>query len=130
MRRAAAILAVGTLVLLGCDNDTAKDVGERAKEVAGTIGARAAAEAMRASLKTRNLEGNETVRDVTVLKTAADDIPGDPDVGGITDTDGDGKDDDGHVEIRVGDQKACLTVEENGNVGVDDGACPASPTPA
>ena len=73
--------------------------------------ARAAAEAMRGLLQAKNLDANQTVRDVAVLQeSVADDLPGDPSVSGIDDADGDGKDDDGKVQVVVGDQTACITV--------------------
>lgn len=125
MRRSLALVAVAAVTLLGCDNDTVEDVREEAEDIAGTTGARAAAEAMRTSLETRDLDPDQTLLDVEVLEDAASDIPGDPDVTGIDDRDGDGQDDDGYVEIGVGDQSACVTVEENGEVGVDNDACPA-----
>jgi hypothetical protein len=58
-----------------------------------------------------------------VLEDAADKVPGSPDVTGITDSNRDGKDDDGKVQFAVGDQHACLTAHDNGNIDVTDGAC-------
>lgn len=94
-----------------------------AKKTLSQAGARAAVETARGVLKAQNLKQGETVRSVSVLKDAADKVPGSPDVTGITDADGDGKDDDGKVEFTVGDQHACLTAHDNGNVDVTDGAC-------
>lgn len=125
MRRSLALVAVAAVALLGCDDDTVENVREEAEDVAGETGARAAAEAMRTSLEARDLDPDQTLRDVDVLDDAASDIPGDPEVTGIDDTDGDGRDDDGYVEIGVGDQAACVTVEANGEVGVDNGECPS-----
>lgn len=126
MRRSLALVAVAAVALLGCDGDTTvEDVREEAEDIVGTTGARAAAEAMRTSLETRDLGPDQTLRDVDVLDDAASDIPGDPDVTGIDDSDGNGQDDDGYVEIGAGDQAACVTVEVNGDVGVDNGECPA-----
>lgn len=125
MRRSLALVAVAAVALLGCDDDTTvEDVREEAEDVVGTAGARGAAEAMRTSLEARDLDPDQTLRDVDVLEDAASDIPGDPEVTGIEDRDGDGRDDDGLVEITVGDQSACVTVENNGEVGVDNGTCP------
>jgi hypothetical protein len=94
-----------------------------AKQTLNQAGARAAAETARAVLKSQNLKQGETVRSVSVLKAAADKVPGSPDVTGITDANGDGKDDDGKVEFTVGDQHACLTAHDNGSVDVTDGTC-------
>jgi hypothetical protein len=128
------LLLVATLLvstgLAACDDDTSdrveetvESVGEQAEDAAGSAGARAAAEAMRAALEAENLDANQTARDVAVLQEAVADLPGEPEVTGIQDADGDGKDDDGKVEAIVGDQRACLTVEDNGEISVSGEAC-------
>jgi hypothetical protein len=86
-------------------------------------GARAAAETMRGAIEARDLDAEQSVRDVKVLRDAADTIPGSPQVTGITDGNGDTKDDDGKVTVRVGDQAACLTADTNGDIDVTDGEC-------
>ena len=96
---------------------------EKAEDVAGTVTARAAAEAIRAALQAENLDANQTVRDVAVLQESVADIPGDPSVSGIDDADGDGKDDDGKVQVAVGDQTACITVQDNGDISVSSDSC-------
>jgi hypothetical protein len=78
---------------------------------------------MRGALLAEDLDAGETVRHVSVLREAADDVPGDPDVTGIEDGDGDGRDDDGKVELATGDQRACLTVAGNGEVDVSSDPC-------
>ena len=61
---------------------------------------------------------------VKAINEVADKIPGSPDVSGVDDTDGDGLDDDGKVLVTVGDNSACLTIEENGTGSdISDGAC-------
>ena len=82
-----------------------------------------AAEAIRAALQAENLDANQTVRDVAVLQESVADIPGDPSVSGIDDADGDGKDDDGKVQVAVGDQTACITVQDNGDISVSSDSC-------
>jgi hypothetical protein len=126
-----AILSALLLVLFaGCSDDTedkvddaAQSVREDAEDAAGSAAARATAESMRADLLANDLPENQTVRDVAVLQQTADDLPGDVQLSGVADADGDGKDDDGKVQVDVGDQSACLTVADNGDVDVSGGAC-------
>lgn len=104
--------------------DRARDVREGAEDLAGAASARATAETLRAALEARDLDEGETPRDVAILEDAAADLPGDPAITGIADRDGDDRDDDGRVEVRVGDQRACLTVAvRGGDVDVTGGAC-------
>jgi hypothetical protein len=136
MRTRACLAVVMTLALgavaAGCDDDTQEEVEEAAEEAreeveegAGEAGARAAAEAFRASLKAQETDDDAGgVRQVEALNEAAEDLPGDPDVSGIADGNGDGIDDDGLVEITVGDEVACVTLPESGNeIDVTGGAC-------
>jgi len=116
MRRwpVVAICAAVGVTLVGCDE------AERA-------GARASAEAFRVSLEAQDTT-DETggVRSVRALLEATDDLPGDPNVVGLRDDDGDGIDDDGFVEVRVDDQYACITLPAAGDdVDVDGGRCPS-----
>jgi hypothetical protein len=103
--------------------DAAESVGDDAEQAANAAAVRSAAEAMRASLQAEDLAANETVRHITVLEEAIDDVPGDVRSSGVTDGDGDGKDDDGKVELAVGDERACVTVADNGDVSVAGDAC-------
>ena len=125
-----ALGIVGLVAVGACDDDTrdkAEETAESIKEKAGEAGARAAAEAFRASLKAQNDDVPGGVRNVEVLREAAKDLPGDPEITGIDDSDGDGRDDDGHVQAKVGDENACITVPETGDdIDVTGGACPAS----
>lgn len=125
-----ALAVVGLVAAGACDDDTrdkAEETVQSAKEKAGEAGARATAEAFRASLKAQDDDVPGGVRNVEVLREAAKDLPGDPEITGIDDVNGDGRDDDGHVQAKVGDQKACITVPETGDdVDVAGGACPAS----
>jgi hypothetical protein len=119
------ILAVplAAVALLGgaCgDDDDARDTVER---LAQEGGARAVAEALRGSLEAQDLTAEQNVADVEVLRDAAGDLPGDPEIVGIEDGDGDGRDDDGRVEVRVEDEAACVTVQQNGEVDVSGGSC-------
>ena len=99
----------------------------KAKEKAGEAGARATAEAFRASLKARDAkDAPGGVRNVEVLREAAKDLPGRPEITGITDADGDGRDDDGYVQAKFGHEYACITLPESGDaIEVSGGACPS-----
>jgi hypothetical protein len=126
-----ALAVVGLLVGGACDDETedkAEEAVEGAKEKAGEAGARAGAEAFRVSLKAQDTEdASGGVRNVEALRSAAEDLPGDPDITGIADADGDGRDDDGYVQADVGDESACVTLPETGDdIDVSGGACPAS----
>jgi hypothetical protein len=115
----ALAAALAPIALGACDE--AKEKGEEA-------GARGTAEAYRVSLKAQDAdEGSGGIRSVEVLRGAATDLPGDPDITGIADGDGDRRDDDGFVQVKVGDESACVTLPESGDdVDVSGGACPGS----
>ena len=115
MAKVLAVVFTVCLCLAAC--------GSSAKKSLNQAGARAAAEAARGVLKSTKLDKGQTVRSVSVLKDATDKVPGSPTVTGITDSNGDGKDDDGKVQFTVGGEHACLTAQDNGNVDVTDGAC-------
>ncbi len=115
-----------------CDEDTRDKAGdavdsatEDIEEGANDATARAGAEAFRASLKAQETDDDAGgVRKIEALQRAAEDVPGSPDVTGIADSDGDGIDDDGFVEVRVGNQVACVQLPESGNeIDVTDDAC-------
>jgi len=108
-----AVVALG-VVALGCDE--AEEVGEDIQEGVEDVTARATAETFRGAIRNQDTDdATGGVRNIDALNSAADDIPGDPDIVGIEDTTGDGVDDDGLVEIRVDDQRACVELPESGN---------------
>ena len=127
-RRLAAVTVVLALAVAGCGDDgdpddaDSDDVVSEAEELAEDVGAYAVAQSLRASLAAQDVDDADR-RDVEVLEDAVDDLPGDPEVDGIEDTTGDGRDDDGRVAVRVGDEEACLTVAEDGDLGVTESAC-------
>jgi hypothetical protein len=132
MKRASGVIALIVLFLqvAGCGSNTKKDIEkqvgkarEGAENAAGTAGALAAAEALRTQLLAKKLSPDQTLRTTAVLQDVADNVPGAFAVSGIDDTDGDGKDDDGKVQVTLGDQSACLTVQDNGESSVANGAC-------
>jgi hypothetical protein len=111
------VFAAVTLLAVACDE---------AEETAKQTGARTSAEAFRVSVKAQDTEGDPGgVRNIQVLREAADDLPGGPRVLGIDDSNGDGIDDDGFVEVKVDDEFACVTLPESGDdVDVTGGRCP------
>ncbi len=111
-----AVLAATGLLVVAC---------EEAEEAAQKAGARATAEGFRVSIKAQDTDDDTGgVRNVEALREAAEDLPGDPDVNGIRDGDGDGVDDDGFVELKVDDEFACVTLPESGDeVDVTGGRC-------
>jgi hypothetical protein len=124
-----ALAAVGLVAGGACDDETrddAKEAAEDVKEKAGEAGARVIAEGYRASVKAQDTDdARGGVRNIEALRTAAQDLPGDPEVTGIADDDGDGRDDDGYVQVNVGDESACVTLPESGDdIEVSGGACP------
>jgi len=123
------ILPVLVLAFAACSDETAdkaedavKSAGDDVQDATDTITARAQAEALRAAILA---DDNATdVRSIVVLQESADDLPGDPKVTGIVDADADGRDDDGLVEVRVGDQAACVRLPTSGgDINVDTEAC-------
>lgn len=133
MRPTIVLLAILGLIAAGCgdDGDDGDEGADQADEIEHELeegaeqgGARVAAETVRASLTVRELGDDEHLRDVEVLEDATEDVPGTPEVVGLTDSDGDGRDDDGRIELQVGDESACVSVSENGeSVDVEGGAC-------
>lgn len=92
------------------------------EELTERVSARVVAEATRATLVADDLDEGEQESDVAVLREAVEDLPGEPEVTGIEDTDGDGRDDDGKPEVHTDDEVACLSIS-SGCVDVSDGAC-------
>lgn len=111
--------------------DAADDFEEGAGQVADEVdtkadeaAARGAAEELRTRMKANDTANAEGVRSVAALNESAEDLTGDPEVTGIEDSDDDGLDDDGKVQVDVGDSSACLTLPEEGeDTTVEGGAC-------
>lgn len=118
----AVVVAAGLVACSDDDSAGGDDPDEGIGEIAESGAARVVAEAIRVTLVED--DGPDTDRrKVEVLQESVDDLPGEPDVSGIADDDGDGLDDDGNVEVRVNDEVACITVSEAGRVDVTGGAC-------
>jgi len=125
------LLIAAPLLAAGCSSETtdkakdaAKSAGNDASNAADIAEARSAAESLRTSLKGNDTANAKGVRSVEAINKAAKDLPGDPTVTGVEDTDGDGLDDDGKVGVTVNDAKACLTLPETGeDTKVTSDAC-------
>lgn len=134
-RRLLTLCAAGALLaaplVAGCSSDTvdktkdaAESAGDDVASGADSAQARTTAEALRASLKGNKTADEEGVRSVAAIEEAVEDLPGDPDVNGIDDGDGDGLDDDGKVQVTVDEEQACLTLPGTGeDTTVEGGAC-------
>jgi hypothetical protein len=118
---AAAAATLALLAAGGCGDDDGD--GEPFEQLAENAGARSVAEALRVSLQAQDLRDDQHVDDVATIEAAVDDLPGDPDLSGIEDGDGDGRDDDGKIGVRVNDEAACVTVHDNGEVDVSGDPC-------
>ena len=123
--RPLALLAAALFVLApltaACSSETAdkaKDTVDSAADDAATAAdktqARTTAEALRASLKANATADEEGIRSVKAIDEASADLPGDPEITGVDDGDGDGLDDDGKVEVSFDDEHACLSLPEEG----------------
>jgi len=126
LRRAGMALALTGLaagLTVGCGDDGGDDPDQSLGEVAESAGARGVAEALRLVLVEDDLGPDQHERDVDVLQESVNDLPGDPEVSGIEDTDGDGRDDDGKVEVHVNSEVACMSIAMDGDVDVTGGAC-------
>lgn len=121
----ACMLLAATVFVAACDDSDGQNAREQVEDAVGGATARAAGESMRVALEAEDLDPGDTLRSVAVLQENSDDVPGDPTVSGITDSDGDGKDDDGKVQLEVGDQTVCVSVTDQNDVSVDDDACSA-----
>jgi hypothetical protein len=110
-----AVAALGSaLWLTACgDDSSAKD---KAKDAASELDsavdagiARGQAEIFRQRAKDLVRQG-ESLDSMSVLQEAARDLPRSPTVTGLGDTNGDGRDDDGKIEIAIDDSYSCVIV--------------------
>lgn len=125
---AAALLSV---MAVACSEDdkneareTATSLGQEVDERADQSSARFQAEALRGLIKEDDRTPDQGARAVVVIQESVEELPGDPEVAGVADADGDGLDDDGLVEVRSDQQAACLTIPGSGDeIEVSGGAC-------
>jgi hypothetical protein len=124
-RLAWAAVVIALLAAMGCsgdDDDTGNDPDDDLGEQAASAEARVVAEALRVIILADGSDGPER-REVASLQENVDDLPGEPDISGIDDDDGDGIDDDGNLVATVDDEVACVKVAEDGDVDVNGGSC-------
>jgi hypothetical protein len=133
--RTLTLLATATLLFapfaVACSSETAdnaRDTVDSATDDAATAAdqtaARVAAEALRASLKANDTADEEGIRSVAAIEEATADLPGNPEISGVEDSDGDGLDDDGQVQVTVDDEQACISLPAEGeDTEVTGGAC-------
>jgi hypothetical protein len=122
-----AVAAVGSaLWLSGCgDDSTASDKArDAASELDSAVDAgiaRGQAEIFRQRAKDLVRQG-ESLDSMSVLQEAARDLPRNPTVTGLGDTNGDGRDDDGKVEIAIDDSYSCVVVSGS-DINVSGSRC-------
>jgi hypothetical protein len=116
-------------VLAACSDETrdetreaAESAGDDLDQVVDEGSARAVAEALRAAIESDDDYDDSGQPTVAVINDNVADLPGDPQVEGVADADGDGFDDDGAVDVRVDDEGACLRLND-GSIDVENGAC-------
>lgn len=102
------------------DADDAEELIDEIDQLAEDAGARGLAEGVRLLLLT---EDEEDRRTVSAIGDAVDRLPGEPNVTGIEDGSGDGRDDDGKIEVHVDDEAACVSVSGDGSVDVTGERC-------
>ncbi|HEY7136237.1 MAG TPA: hypothetical protein VIB48_14335 [Acidimicrobiia bacterium] len=118
-------LVVGAVALvsmvtfgIGCSKSTTDAAKKTVKNATNDIKRDTAigiADALREAIKHQASDKHQSPRSIAVIQAAINDIPGTPDVSGVVDANHDGLDDDGRVEVKVGDQYACLTIPQQGD---------------
>ena len=104
--------------------DKAGEVGDAVDTKADEAAARAAAEELRNRVKANDTANEEGARSIAAIEESAKDLTGDPEVSGIEDSDDDGLDDDGKVQVDVGESSACVTLPAEGeDTTVEGGEC-------
>ncbi|MCU1454547.1 MAG: hypothetical protein JWN46_2693 [Acidimicrobiales bacterium] len=131
-RPLVAVLVACTLLLApACSKatrdkakDTLKSAQQDAQVALDKAAPRVEAEALRAALKVDPTARSQGVRSVKALRDAATKVPGHPQITGIVDANGDGKDDDGKVQVNAKGYAACLILPATGtDTTVKSGPC-------
>ena len=123
-----ALAASGALWLSACGDDSSSTAADKAREAAGEVDsavdaglARTQAEIFRQRAQDLVRQG-EPLDSISVLQEAARDLPRNPTVTGIGDANGDGRDDDGKLEITIDDSHSCVRVVGS-DMSVSSAAC-------
>jgi hypothetical protein len=110
------IAAAGALSLGACGDDSSSTAADRARDAAGEVDdavdaglARTQAEIFRQRAKDLVRQG-EPLDSMSVLQEAARDLPRSPTITGLGDTNGDGRDDDGKLQITIDESHSCVVV--------------------
>jgi hypothetical protein len=115
IQRTWLAVAVGSALWVsacGDDGSASDKAREAASEVDSAVDAgiaRGQAEIFRQRAKDLVRQG-EALDSMSVLQEAARDLPRNPTVSGLGDSNGDGRDDDGKVEIAIDDSYSCVVV--------------------
>lgn len=127
-RAGIATAAVAALLLGACGDDNSDDAANRARDAAGQIDdavdagiARTQAEILRQRAKDLVRQG-ESLDSMSVLQEAARDLPRSPTVSGLNDGNGDGRDDDGKLQITIDESHSCVIVT-GGDIDVTSNRC-------
>lgn len=120
-RMLVAAVAVTTTATFGsaCSKSTTDAAKKTVKNATNDIERATAvgiADTVREAIKHEASDKHLSPRSLSVIDAAIHDVPGTPEVVGATDANRDGLDDDGKVEVKVGDQYACLTIPVQGDV--------------
>ena len=123
-----ALAATSALWLSACGDDSSSTAADKAREAAGEVDravdaglARAQAEIFRQRAQDLVRQG-EPLDSMSVLQEAARDLPRNPTVTGLGDANGDGRDDDGTLEITIDDSHSCVRVSGT-DMKVTSAAC-------
>jgi hypothetical protein len=119
-RLAAGAVALVSMVTFGfgCSKSTTDAAKKTVRNATNDIKRDTAigiADALREAIKHQASDKHQSPRSIAVIQAAIHDIPGTPDVSGVVDANHDGLDDDGKVQVKVGDQYACLTIPQQGD---------------
>ncbi len=109
--------------------DKVKGAGRSAQRDAEALGrqteARTAAEALRVALKSEKDKNGRSMKNIShAVRTYASRVPGNPQISGAVDANSDGRDDDGKIQVNVGDKSACVVLPATGSdTTVRNGRC-------
>ena len=127
MRSRCFILAIATAaVVTACGDDSS--ASDKARDAAGQVDsavdaglARGQAEIFRQRAKDLVRQG-ESLDSMSVLQEAARDLPRNPTITGLGDSNGDGKDDDGKLEITIDKSHSCISITGS-DINVTSSSC-------
>jgi hypothetical protein len=107
---------IGLMFIGACGDDSSDTAADRARDAAGEVDdavdagiARTQAELFRQRAQDLVRQG-EALDSMSVLQEAARDLPRSPTITGLGDSNGDGRDDDGKLEITIDESHACVII--------------------